>query len=563
MAIVSISRIQHRRGSLNGGPMPQLASGEFGWAIDAQELYIGNGSVSEGAPAVGNTRILTEKDFSNVLDFASLYAYRPNDTQTGTTPGSKFYRSLQDRLDEHVSVKAFGAVGNGIADDTSAIQTAINQLFLNNSGSSADIDKRKILFFPAGTYKISDTLHLPPFATLLGSGKGNTVIVSEDVTVFDTVTANSTTGNYDYSISINTNLVPPAVDTDPLPRFISVSNMSIESMGDVPAIFLRNCFDSYFDNLKLTGSWSVILNTEIADQIAIKMSSDYLDVTARNVFSNIDISNFTYAIYSDYDIRDNLIIDSTVKNCFSGVVFGQNTPNLPELEEFVPVYGPRFNKVSNCVFDRISRYGIRVTTGQYNSSDYNKFYNVGNDQGEFYLAVFPAISFETPTNTSSNDFFERAHLNYNATENLSADYVPDVAGPVRFENGYINTLSIKENVSGFNTNADVIKLPVLSNGKIYVDYTLTGRYISDGDFYRTGTIELFISEDQSIVINDSYDYSGSTVFSNNFVFDAEFRDYAPQPNTSGYSQYQTIVLKVNDIPPLTFDNFSYTIRLKS
>ena len=63
MAIVSISRIQVRRGKKNTSTgFPQLASGEFGWAIDTQELYIGNGSVSEGSPYVGNTKLLSEHD---------------------------------------------------------------------------------------------------------------------------------------------------------------------------------------------------------------------------------------------------------------------------------------------------------------------------------------------------------------------------------------------------------------------------------------------------------------------------------------------------------------------
>ena len=54
MAIVSISRIQIRRGRKGqGSGLPQLAGGELGWAVDTQELFIGNGAVSEGAPAVG------------------------------------------------------------------------------------------------------------------------------------------------------------------------------------------------------------------------------------------------------------------------------------------------------------------------------------------------------------------------------------------------------------------------------------------------------------------------------------------------------------------------------
>lgn len=63
MAVWQISKIQVRRGKKGVGTgIPQLSSGELGWAIDSQELFIGNGSLSEGAPAVGNTRILTEND---------------------------------------------------------------------------------------------------------------------------------------------------------------------------------------------------------------------------------------------------------------------------------------------------------------------------------------------------------------------------------------------------------------------------------------------------------------------------------------------------------------------
>ena len=85
MAVVQISRIQVRRGKKGQTNLPQLASGELGWAVDSQELYIGNGSVSEGAPQVGNTKILTTAD--NIFDIADQYEYRKNDSiiQTGAT----------------------------------------------------------------------------------------------------------------------------------------------------------------------------------------------------------------------------------------------------------------------------------------------------------------------------------------------------------------------------------------------------------------------------------------------------------------------------------------------
>jgi hypothetical protein len=68
MAVVQISKIQQRRGQKLLSGMPQLSSAELAWAVDTQELFIGNGSVTEGAPYVGNTRVLTEHD--NILELA-------------------------------------------------------------------------------------------------------------------------------------------------------------------------------------------------------------------------------------------------------------------------------------------------------------------------------------------------------------------------------------------------------------------------------------------------------------------------------------------------------------
>jgi len=57
MAVIQISKIQVRRGY--GEDIPQLASGELGWSIDERRLFIGNGTLTEGAPEIGNTEILT------------------------------------------------------------------------------------------------------------------------------------------------------------------------------------------------------------------------------------------------------------------------------------------------------------------------------------------------------------------------------------------------------------------------------------------------------------------------------------------------------------------------
>jgi hypothetical protein len=58
VAIVQISQITNRKGLQDN--LPQLAGGELGWSVDARRLYIGNGTIQEGAPVIGNTEILTE-----------------------------------------------------------------------------------------------------------------------------------------------------------------------------------------------------------------------------------------------------------------------------------------------------------------------------------------------------------------------------------------------------------------------------------------------------------------------------------------------------------------------
>lgn len=80
-------------------------------------------------------------------------------------------RTIQAKAQDVVSVKDFGAVGNGIANDTSAIQAAINSL---SSGGT--------VLFPNATYLISSTLTVGAGITLLGESQGNTTIISNNLT---------------------------------------------------------------------------------------------------------------------------------------------------------------------------------------------------------------------------------------------------------------------------------------------------------------------------------------------------------------------------------------------
>ena len=58
MAVLEVAKIQVRSGLQEN--LPALDTGEFGWCVDTQRLFIGKGTLAEGAPQTGVTEVLTE-----------------------------------------------------------------------------------------------------------------------------------------------------------------------------------------------------------------------------------------------------------------------------------------------------------------------------------------------------------------------------------------------------------------------------------------------------------------------------------------------------------------------
>jgi hypothetical protein len=112
--------------------------------------------------------------------------------------------TVQDKLAQYVSVKDFGAVGDGVADDTNEIQAALTYAASLNGCT---------IFFPPGVYKCDGVLTLPgtPIGiSIEGSGRDNTGQSSSRIL-------------YTGTAAVFFNL--PLVDT----RFISIDNISFES----------------------------------------------------------------------------------------------------------------------------------------------------------------------------------------------------------------------------------------------------------------------------------------------------------------------------------------------
>jgi parallel beta-helix repeat protein len=72
--------------------------------------------------------------------------------------------NVGDKLAQYVSVKDFGAVGDGVTDDTTAIQAAVT------TGNS--------VYFPVGTYLISSAINLDNNANYYGCGSNSVIITA-------------------------------------------------------------------------------------------------------------------------------------------------------------------------------------------------------------------------------------------------------------------------------------------------------------------------------------------------------------------------------------------------
>lgn len=259
MAVTQISRIQHRRGLEQD--LPQLASAELGWSIDTRQLYIGNGTLDEGAPTVGITRILTEHDIATITGDVNLtdYTFYGNAAgyaaQTGPSTISPVIRTIQDKIDDIVNIRDFGATGDGITDDTSAINRALQEIYKSTVSPTEPLARRTI-YFSGGTYIVSTPILVPPYATLVGDGVNSVIIkqVNGNRSVANLCDSSFQTGA---SIGSGSAITPGDVQisgikflnsnsavTSPLVIIDSASNVSIENSG-----FVSNVTGSYYPNL--------------------------------------------------------------------------------------------------------------------------------------------------------------------------------------------------------------------------------------------------------------------------------------------------------------------------
>lgn len=503
MAIVQISRITHRKGLYEN--LPQLAGGELGWAIDDRRLFIGNGTLADGAPVIGNTEILTE--FSDVLNLAASYTYKgevvsPLDStskaltivQTGSTSTNAVTRSLQSKLDDFASVKDFGAVGDGVVDDTAAINRALYQLHCRETNE----ETRRGLFFPAGVYLVTGTINVPSYARLHGEGPESSIIryTSPDSSL-DTAVMRTADSLQQVGVDIATN---GAV----IPSHIEFMSLSVECSDQMDIMLIEKATDCYFDNVCFRGNLTTAeLGDAFEDTAAIRIASSTGLVTEHITINNCHTVGTTYGLHIDYNCKGINLTNSLLDVHYRGVVLGETPLND----------GPTGVRIVGNMFDSIRNEGIYIGDIASNISAHNIFYDVGNGFNGAGNPVTPVISINNANNLSLGDLFERSDADALQFARIELNDLGGIAlnsgKSIRLGN-YERSVGLITTLPDNTSAATAVSHEVLDDDLIsgfVIDYS-----IKRGNTARNGTIRVCpdYSAGTTPTYSDDYDEFGST-----------------------------------------------------
>ena len=471
MAIVQISQITNRKGLQVD--LPQLAGAEFGWSTDTRQLYIGNGTLEEGAPVVGNTEILTE--FSNILIIPTTYTYKGAAAgyvvQTGPTPGTPVTQSLQSWFDQFATVRDFGAVGDGVTDDTAAINRALYQLYCREVNPQV----RRSLFFPAGVYRVTDTINIPPYATLYGEGADGSVIVLEnpaDSTLVPYV-ARTADSLQQTGANIGSNGAIP-------PQYITVSNMGFRNLDLTTSVFLaQDAVNCRFQNVGFSGPLTTgTLTTDAPATSCVEFASTTTIICDQIVFDGCIFGGTVWGINTNQQVQGITVANSKFNALYQGILLGTGAP---------PVLGsPTGVRITSNVFDNIYAEGIIFGTyATLNASSQNIFYDVGDRFQGITNPHTVIIDIQNANNISISDMFARAdqystvyeRIRLNNTASIAVTNASQLAlGTYVIETGQTITIQNNTSVTVFSVNTDITKA-------FNINYTIVR-----GTNYRTGTI---------------------------------------------------------------------------
>ena len=489
MPIVQISRIQHRRGKRTD--LPQLAAGELGWVVDEQRLFIGNGTVSDGAPAVGNTEIVTSGSSAFTTALNHTYKGYLGDSTPVTTSQQ---RTLAQRLDEYVSVKDFGAKGDDSTADITAVQNAIDEIYKDTDKD--DTRSRRILFFPAGTYRINAALKIPPYAHLVGEGPDKTIIRNSGNNAV--MVMQDDEGNVGANIG-NSSATKPTQ--------IQISNMTLRNTVAYGGISLDRVTNAYINNVKFQGSYASGGADASTSKGVTVTNSTALLTTTNITFHQCQFTKFARLVDISFNATNIKFHSCDFSTAYYGALIGAemdgSTAGLTD--------GPRDMQFTSSSWSDIGQQAILVApatgttdgAGPRHIVSHANYYAktvANNFEGVGSIREVPILQFDNDECSSVQDFFERTDLRRSdGSSELNA--APEVQG-IGVTTKLIKSQTLPDNTSSATT---INEFPALASKGISIKYKITR-----GTLDRTG--EFIISASTTAVgFDDTFTESGADV----------------------------------------------------
>jgi len=492
VAVVQISRIQNRRGLSTD--LPQLAAGELGWVVDEQRLYIGNGTVADGAPAVGNTEIITSgsSSFTTALNYVYKgYLGDSTPVQTGST--GDFTRTVQQRLDDYVSVKSFGALGDDSTNDTAAIQRAIDELYSDTDES--DTRSHRKLYFPAGVYRTNDTITIPRYAHIVGEGPDKSVIRQSGGNGPVAVTEDLSGNTFDTG----------GISGSSFPTQIQISNITLKNAEAYGAISLDNATKVYFNNCKFHGTYASG-GSDNANSKAITVRSTDALKCSNIYFNQCQFTKFARLVDLSFDVTNVRFTDCDFSTSYYGAIIGDQWDASTTTGMSI---GPRDVHFNGNSWSTIGQQAIYVKPQQTVEAPSRNIISCGNwyadsvannFQGINSLNEVPVIQFDQDECSSVMDFFERTdQRNTDFSDSTDPSNTPPEVQGIGLLTKPVRKLTLSD-ATGSDTDTGIY-LPGFNDKGVRISYK-----INRGSTYRTGILTIS-SAGEYASYNDDYEES--------------------------------------------------------
>lgn len=224
----------------------------------------------------------------------------------GSVPTGAVNRAINLKLAETVSVLDFGAVGDGLTDNTSSIQAAINY----------GISSGKAIFIPAGTYLLDGTLTGGANLYLFGEGVGLTILKKKSATTGHILDIYGTSNKSNIEIS-HIEFQVNGIDSGIWSEYVTNFYIHDCAFSDIPywgiAVGVQNGADATIRNSNVLIERCTFTNITVTYEGILIFNSQ--DVTIRDCRFVTGTTSIGIGIYQNVE-------RITVDNCYFNINIG-------------------------------------------------------------------------------------------------------------------------------------------------------------------------------------------------------------------------------------------------